>query len=77
MQKSYFMLKTIRNIKFGWIIILMGFIFVLTGFRMKGGQAGEETLLCFDEGCIYIQGISGIVIGILCVCIGTYQVVKR
>jgi len=63
------MLKTIRNIKLGWIIILMGIVMVVSGISMTEGNAGEQTFVCFDNGCIYIQGVSNIAVGVLCFCI--------
>ena len=71
------MLKKIRNLNFGWIIILTGFIIMVSGISMTSDQAGEKTLLCFDSGCIYIQGLSNIAIGIFCIGIGIYLILKK
>ena len=71
------MLEAIRNIKLGWIIILMGLIFIASGISMKEGQVGDSTFVCFDEGCIYVQGISNILIGILCIGLVIYMNVKK
>lgn len=71
------MLKAIRNIKLGWIIILMGIISVVSGISMKEGKAGDSTFVCFDDGCIYVQGISNIAVGILCIGLGIYMNIKK
>ncbi len=71
------MLKTIRNFNFGWIIILTGFIVIISGISMTEGKAGEKTFLCFDQGCIFIQGVSNIALGIFCIGIGIYLLLKK
>lgn len=71
------MLKIIRNIKLGWIIILMGVVMVASGISMTEGKAGAQTFVCFDNGCIYIQGVSNISIGVLCFGIGGYMNLKK
>lgn len=71
------MLKKIRNFNFGWIIILTGFIVIVSGISMTEGETGDKTLLCFDKGCIFIQGISNIATGIFCIGIGIYLILKK
>ena len=71
------MLKAIRNLNFGWILILIGIILAISGISMTAGKAGEKTFLCFDSGCIYIQGVSNIAIGLLCLVIGIYLIFKK
>lgn len=71
------MLKTIRNLNFGWIIVLIGIIAVVSGISMTESKVGEETFLCFDKGCIYIQGISNIVIGFLSIGLGVYLIIRK
>ena len=71
------MLQAIRNIKPGWIIIFLGFIAGLSGLTMAEGKAGDRTFLCFDSGCIYVQGITNILIGFLCIGIGTFMILKK
>jgi len=51
------MLQKIRNLKFGYIIIVMGLVFILSGFSLKDSSIVERTLLCFDKGCMNIQAI--------------------
>ncbi len=70
------MLKAIRNIKFGWIIILIGIILILSGISMIEGKAGDKTFLCFDEACISVQGISNIALGLLCLGVGFFKIKK-
>jgi tellurite resistance protein TehA-like permease len=71
------MLEKIRNMNFGWILLLVGITVIASGMSMKEGKAGEYTLTCFNKGCIYIQGISNIVIGILILIFGTYSIAKK
>lgn len=71
------MLKTIRNLNFGWIIIVTGIILAISGISMTEGKAGEKTFLCFDSGCMYIQGVSNIAIGFLCLVLGIYLILRK
>lgn len=71
------MLNGIRNINFGWIIIVVGIIMIISGFSMTEGEIGNKTLLCFDSGCLYIQGISNISIGLLGLILGIYLILKK
>ena len=71
------MLKTIRNLNFGWILVLVGIVMIISGISMTEGKTGEQTFVCFDSGCIYIQGISNMVIGLLCLGIGIYKILKN
>ena len=71
------MLKSIRNLNFGWILILVGIVAIVSGISMTEGKPNDQTFLCFDQGCIYIQGISNIAIGSLSVGLGIYLVLKK
>lgn len=71
------MLKTIRNLNAGWILFLIGIVVIVSGISMTEGKAGAKTFLCFDSGCIYVQGISNIAIGILSIVIGIYLIAKK
>jgi hypothetical protein len=71
------MLEKIRNINFGWIFLLVGIAVIASGMSMKEGRAGGYTLVCFTKGCVYVQGISNIVIGILTVFLGIYAIAKK
>jgi len=71
------MLKTIRNLNVGWILFLIGIVVIVSGISMTEGKAGTKTFFCFDSGCIYVQGISNIAIGILVIVVGIYLIVKK
>lgn len=71
------MLKVIRNLNVGWILFLVGIVLIISGISMTEGEAGEKTFLCFDSGCIYVQGISNISIGILSIILGIYLIAKK
>ena len=71
------MLRFIRNAKFGWIIILMGVIGIVSGISKTEGKVNGKTLLCFDDGCVYVEGVSNIAIGFLCIGIGVYLILKK
>ncbi len=71
------MLKLIRNLNFGWPLLLIGIIIMASGISMTEGKVGEKTFLCFDSGCIYVQGISNMLIGILTVIVGVYLIIKK
>lgn len=70
------MLKTIRKLNFGWIIILMGVIIATSGFTLIEDGAAQKTLLCFDGGCVYVQAVSNIAVGVLSFALGLYLVIK-
>jgi len=71
------MLKAIRNINLGYVIILTGFIGVVSGFSMIEESGEGRTLLCFDEGCIRVQAISNIIIGGLTIMLGLYMIFRK
>lgn len=71
------MLKAIRNLNLGWIIILLGITGICSGISMTEGKVDERTFLCFDSGCIYVQGVSNIALGILCLGLGLYMILKK
>lgn len=75
--KTEQMLNKIRNINLGYILLLIGVVIVISGISMKEGIRGENTLLCFGKGCVYIQGISNIVIGCLTIATGVFLKFKR
>lgn len=52
-------------------------VIIVSGFSMTEGKAGEKTFLCFDSGCVYVQGVSNIVLGIFTIIIGIYSIVKK
>lgn len=70
-------MKAIRKLNFGWIIILIGIVAILSGVSMTEGQAGGKTLLCLDDACVYIQGVSNIVVGCFTIGLGIYLLVKK
>lgn len=70
-------MKAIRNINFGWIIVLIGFVFVVSGFSMTTDKTDNNTFLCFERGCVYIQGISSIVVSLFSIGIGFYKIRKN
>lgn len=66
-------LSKIRNLNFGWIIIIMGIGFILTGLRMTSDSGRGNTLLCFDEGCVTVQGVSCMALGAFMIGLGVYN----
>ncbi len=70
------MLDFIRNMNFGWILIFLGFLMIISGFSMIDDETREKTFLCFDRGCIYVQGVSCIVFGIFTIIISIYQMLR-
>jgi hypothetical protein len=71
------MLKGIRKLNFGWIIIGLGLAGILSGFSMTETTGEGRTLLCFTVGCIYIQGVSNIVLGVLISFLGIFLLIKK
>lgn len=65
-------LKKIRNVNLGWIVVFLGTGFILTGFRMTEKPTNGNTLLCFDSGCVTIQGYSCLALGSLMIGLGIY-----
>jgi len=66
-------LNKIRKLNLGWIIIMMGIGFILVGLRMTSNSGKENTLLCFDEGCVTVQGISCMTLGAFIIGLGVYN----
>ena len=58
------MLKTIRFLNIGWVLLFISFILIFRGITMTE-MSGEKTFLCSDGGCIYILDISNVPVGIL------------
>lgn len=71
------MLKTIRQLNFGWILIILGAGGILSGMSMTTPSEGGRTLLCFTEGCIYLQGISNIILGCLVIIFGLLLILRK
>ncbi len=71
------MLKQIRILNFGWILTLVGAIVIISGLSMTSPEAGERTFLCFDKGCIYVQGVTNIVIGLLTIGLGVFSILRK
>lgn len=71
------MLKAIRNFKLGWIVVVLGIVGIVSGISMTDAKSGQKTLVCFDQGCIYVQGVSNVIVGILCLVLGIYLLFKR
>jgi len=65
-------LSKIRNINTGWILILLGIGFIPTGLNMTSDSGKGNTLLCFDAGCVTVQGYSCIALGIFMIGTGIY-----
>lgn len=71
------MLESVRNINLGWMFSLIGFVMTISGLSMTEGNKKGKTLLCFDEGCIYVQGLSNILLGIFFIALGIYMIQKN
>lgn len=71
------MLRQIRRLNFGWILILVGGIVIVSGLSMTNAEAGERTFLCFDKACIYVQGVTNIAIGLLTVGLGFFSMLRK
>lgn len=69
--------KIYKELKLKVNLILMGIILSITGMSMNETKIGQKTLIYFDEACLYVQGISNIVVGLLCISIGIYMVIKK
>lgn len=70
------MLKIIRNLNFGYILILIGFVFIVSGIEMQAVDKIGNTLLCFDQGCIYVQAVSNCLLGVFTILLGIYLKLK-
>ena len=71
------MLQYIRNLNFGWPGILLGIVTILSGIAMKTSDGGGRTLLCFDDGCIYVQGWSNICLGLFIIAFSVYLLLRN
>ncbi len=71
------MLKLIRNLNFGYIVFLTGIIFIIAGVSWTSDKDPGATFLCFDQGCIYIQGLTSVFLGLFFIVLGVYIIMKR
>lgn len=68
------LLKKIRSLSFGYTIVLVGLILCLSGVKMTTPDLVKKTFLCFHESCIYIQGVSNFVLGIITIVMGLLMI---
>lgn len=71
------MLKASRNLNLGWMLLLIGVVIVLSGVSMTEVKTGGRTFLCFDQACIYVQGISNVMLGVFTMILGGYLIVRK
>ena len=71
------MLKLIRDLKFGWIIIFMAIIMIASGLSMILSFKNGTTWLCQGEGCKLVQGYSLLGMSIFMIIIGAINIAKR
>ena len=67
----------IRNLSYGWIFLMLGVAAIASGFSMVEDRGGDRTFLCFDDGCIYAQGLSSIALGTFMIIMGALAIIKR
>ena len=70
------MLNKIRNLNFGYIVIITSLVAVLSGLKMQSGEV-KKTFLCFDAGCIQVQGVSNVLLGLFLLIIGSVMIGKE
>ena len=71
------MIKAIRKLDFGWIIISMGFIMILSGFSMIFKYENGKTWLCEGARCKLVQGYSLVVLSIFIIVIGIVNLLRK
>lgn len=71
------MLKTIRNLNFGWLLLPIAIVFILAGLSMQAKAEGGNTLLCFDAGCVYVQGLSNVVLGSATIIFAVFLILRK
>lgn len=57
--------------------MMLGSAAIASGFSMVEERGGDRTFLCFDDGCIYVQGLSSIALGVFMIIVGIIVIVKR
>ena len=67
------MLKKIRSLHVGWILVILGVGSSYAGISMTDKTSNGITLVCFDSGCVTTQGYSCIALGILMILLGIYK----
>jgi hypothetical protein len=70
------MLNKIRELNFSYIILLISLVSVLSGLKMQSGKV-EKTFLCFDAGCVHVQGVSNVLLGVFLLMMGVVMIVKE
>ena len=71
------MLRTIRNLNFGWLLLPVAVVIILAGLSMQSKAGNGNTLLCFDAGCVYVQGMSNVLLGLLTAGFAVYLIMRR
>ncbi|MEM8585104.1 MAG: hypothetical protein AAGF87_12580 [Bacteroidota bacterium] len=71
------MLKTLRSLNFGWILIVMGLCAIGAGLNMVDPSSIGRTWLCFDKGCVTVQGVSALVLGVFIVIVGIVGIIRK
>ena len=57
--------------------LLAGCANVNDTFPSWGQEAGARTLLCFDQGCVHVQGVTNIMLGIFIIGFSAYLAYSR
>lgn len=70
------MLNKIRNLNLGYFVLVCCLVSVASGLKMQSGEV-EKTLLCFDAGCVHVQGISNVALGVFLFVIGAIMIIKE
>lgn len=70
------MLNAIRNFNVGYVLLLIGIVLIISGFDIKSSESGEKTFLCFDKGCMVVQGYTNIFLGILTTVMGVMKLLR-
>ena len=70
------MLKFLRRINRGWLLILVGVVSLSAGLSMQQRMPDGDTWLCVDAGCVYVQSWSAICLAVLTLGVGAYLLLR-
>ena len=69
-------LQLIRSLNIGWLLLLIALVLYSAGLSMGKQPTDEDTWLCFDAGCVYVQSWSVLGLAVMTTGVGIYRLLQ-